>query len=337
MMQSAFQGIRELPRIALIDGPTPLIEAARLSARLGVQLVIKRDDLTPIGAGGNKLRKLEFIMAEIVRRGATGVVTTGGVQSNHARLTAAVAARLGLRCYLRLKGQRPAIPTGNVLLDHLFGADLDYWDLPTYEAVNARMAELIASHASEGERTCAIPLGGATAEGTLGYALAFMEICDQMPDRLPPDYIVLAAGTGSTQAGLLLGAKLWGAKTRILGVSVSWSRTILVAEVARHVADAASRLGLTVRLDPGDIWVEDEHVGEGYGKFSAAGRSALELVARLEGGLLDSTYTAKAMSGLIGEVAKNTIPKGSRVVFIHTGGTPELFSRPFADLCSGHQ
>ncbi|HEX4892862.1 MAG TPA: pyridoxal-phosphate dependent enzyme, partial [Hyphomicrobiaceae bacterium] len=309
MTKDVFQCMGALPRIALIHGPTPLIEAPRLSERLGAQLAIKRDDLTPIGAGGNKLRKLEFIMAKVLSQGATSVVTTGGVQSNHARLTAAVAARLGLKCYLRLKGQQPAAPSGNVLLDHLFGADLDYWDLPNYEAVNLRMADFIALHAAGGEKTCAIPLGGATAEGTLGYALAFSEICEQMPDRLPPDYIVLAAGTGSTQAGLLLGAKLSGAGTRILGVSVSWSRAVLVAEVTRHVSDAASHLGISVRLDPSDVWIEDGYVGDGYGRFSAAGRSALELTAQLEGVLLDSTYTAKAMSGLIGEVGKTTIPK----------------------------
>jgi D-cysteine desulfhydrase len=324
--------IKSVPRVSLLSGPTPLERAPRLSAELGVDLLLKRDDLTGIGAGGNKLRKLEFIVAAAQKEGATALITTGGAQSNHARLTAAVAARLGLKCYLRLKGVAPA-DVGNVLLDRLFGADLDFWDEPNYEIVNQRMAALAAELHKKGEHPVTVPLGGATPEGTLGYALAFAEIQEQAAALGGmPDYIVLAAGTGSTQAGLLLGAKLSGALTRIVGVSVSWAKDILAAEVTRHTLDGAKRLGVALRLKPDDVWIAEGYVGPGYAKPSPLGRAALTRTAQREGVLLDSTYTAKGMSGAIDLIEKGIIPRGSRVVFVHTGGTPELYTRAPEDL-----
>lgn len=326
--------IKDIPRMDLLSGPTPLDRAPRLSEELGVDLLLKRDDLIGIGAGGNKLRKLEFIVAAARKEGATALITTGGAQSNHARLTAAVAARFGLKCYLRLKGQAPAGDVGNVLLDKLFGADLDFWDEPDYNIVNQRMAKLAAELRGKGEHPVTVPLGGATPEGTLGYALAFAEILSQAAATgRPPDYVVLAAGTGSTQAGLLLGAKLSGAATRVIGVSVSWAKEILAAEVTRHVTAAAKRLGIDLALKADDVWIAEGYVGPGYAKPSPLGRAALTRVARREGVLLDSTYTAKGMSGAIDLIEKGVIPRGSRVVFVHTGGTPELYTRSLEELC----
>jgi D-cysteine desulfhydrase len=326
--------IRAVPRVGLLSGATPLDRASRLSEELGVDLLLKRDDLTGIGAGGNKLRKLEFIVAAAQKEGATALITTGGAQSNHARLTAAVATRFGLKCYLRLKGQAPAGNLGNVLLDRLFDADLDFWDEPNYDIVNQRMAALAEALRKKGEHPVTVPLGGATPEGTLGYALAFAEILSQASTTgRSPDYVVLAAGTGSTQAGLLLGAKLSGAATRVIGVSVSWAKGILAAEVARHTTSAAQRLGIDLALAPDDIWVAEGYVGPGYAKPSPLGRAALTRMARREGVLLDSTYTAKGMSGAIDLIERGVIPQGSRVVFVHTGGAPEIYTRSIEELC----
>jgi 1-aminocyclopropane-1-carboxylate deaminase/D-cysteine desulfhydrase-like pyridoxal-dependent ACC family enzyme len=196
------------------------------------------------------------------------------------------------------------------------------------------MAELAAELREKGEHPVAVPLGGATPEGTLGYALAFAEISQQAgATGGAPDYVILAAGTGSTQAGLLLGAKLSGAATRIVGVSVSWAKDILAGEVTRHTQDAAKRLGINLELKPNDVWIAEGYVGPGYAKPSPLGRAALSRTARREGVLLDSTYTAKGMSGAIDLIEKGVIPRGSRVVFVHTGGTPELYTRSIEELC----
>lgn len=325
--------IAALDRVCLLGGPTPLERAECLSRELGIELYFKRDDLTGIGAGGNKLRKLEFILGVALKEGATCLITTGGPQSNHARLTAAVAARHGLRCFLRLKGSAPAILGGNLLLDRLFGADVEFLgDLP-YAEIDARMAELAAALKRQGERPVVVPLGGATAEGTLGYALAFREILEQAQRVFGvPKYLVLAAGTGSTHAGLLVGARLSGVTTRIIGVSVSWSRDMLMSEIQRHCGSAVERLGLAVEFDAADIHVDPAYVGPGYAQPSELGKKALLKVARSEGVLLDSTYTAKAMSGLIDLVEKGAIEEGSSVIFVHTGGLPELYTRGVQDI-----
>jgi D-cysteine desulfhydrase len=316
------------PRLALAPWPTPLERLDRLSAALGIELWIKRDDLTGIGAGGNKLRKLEFIAAEAMAAGATCLITTGGPQSNHARITAAVAARLGLACRLMLRGIDPGHRRGNLLLDELFGATVEFQGDVTYDEVSRRMAAAAAAIAAAGGRACEIPLGGATGSGTLAYALAWQELALQCRQAgFDPDLLVCAAGTGSTYAGLLLGARSLGASARLLGVSVSWSRAKLEGEVARLLGEAGALLPSGPPAGGPAPWIDDGFVGPGYTIATPASSAALLALARQEGVLLDSTYTAKAMSGLIAMAGDGRIPRGARVVFLHTGGTPELYAR----------
>jgi D-cysteine desulfhydrase len=324
---------RRLPRLALARWPTPLDPLERLSAKLGVELWIKRDDLTGVGAGGNKLRKLEFIAAEARAAGATTLITTGGPQSNHARITAAVAARLGLSCLLLLRGEDPGDRRGNLLLDRIFGAEIEFQGEVGYDEVSRRMTAAAARISAEGGHAFAIPLGGATAGGTLAYALAWQELAQQCREAgFAPDYLVCAAGTGSTYAGLLLGARSLGSTVQLLGVSVSWSGAKLEAEIARLLTEAGQLLPGNPPSPKPDVWIDDRFVGPGYSKPSPEGQAALLSLARTEGVLLDSTYTAKAMSGLLALIHDRRIEPGSKVVFLHTGGSPELFSRMSSEL-----
>lgn len=328
------EAVARLPRFRLFDGPTALEEASRLSRDLGIHLYVKRDDTFGLGGGGNKVRKLEFIVGQALRDSVTALVTTGGPQSNHARLTAAVAARCGLKAYLRLQGEPPERWQGNLVLDQVLGAEVAFVGMKPYDVIHAEMAEFAKELAKAGEVPLVVPLGGATPAGTLGYVLAFEEILAQCLERhVIPDVVVVAAGTGSSYAGLLLGARLCSPKTRVLGVSTGWSRDVLNKEIRLLVAEAAVLLGQDVVFTVGDMWVEDGYVGPAYGQLSAEGRDALLRVARTEGILLDTTYTAKAMAGLIDQIGRGAISSGSVVVFVHTGGIPEIFSRSLADLC----
>jgi len=322
--------IAALKRRHLVSLPTPLERAPALSRTLGIELLVKRDDLTGLGAGGNKLRKLEFIVGRALEEDYDTLLTTGGIQSNHARLTAAVAAREGLACELHLRGRAPEHLVGNLLLAGILGASLNYHEDADYAEVDRRMAARAAALAAKGRRALTIPLGGGTAEGTVGYVLATAELAEQIGDGAAwPDLFVVAGGTGSTAAGLSLGAQLFSPRTRVLAVSASWKQDVLAAEIIRHRRDGARLLGVE---DSAEVWVEDGFVGPGYNKPSEAGTKALLQLARGDGILLDTTYTAKALSGLIGLVESGRIARGSTVVFWHTGGIPELFTRTASDL-----
>lgn len=327
------EDIARLPRLRLFDGPTQLQHAPRLSRDFGVHLYMKRDDTFGIGGGGNKIRKLEFIVGQALRDGITALVTTGGPQSNHARLTAAVAARCGMKAYLRLRGEAPGALGGNLVLDRVFGADVAFVGMKPYDVVHSEMAEFAKKLARAGEVPLVVPLGGATPAGTLGYALAFEEILAQcVTGHMVPDVVALASGTGSTQAGLLVGARLLSPGTQVLGVSVSRSRHQLTQEIRDLALETALLVGHDLALGPDDVWVEDGYVGPGYSQPSTDGQQALLRVARTEGILLDTTYTGKAMAGLVDQIQRGAIRRGSVVVFVHTGGIPEIFSRSLSDL-----
>lgn len=323
-----------LPRLRLFDGSTPLDDAPRLSRNLGVHLFVKRDDLFGPGGGGNKARKLEFIVGQALQEGVTALITTGGLQSNHARLTAAVAARCGMKAYLRLRGEVPERWQGNLVLDQLFGADVAFVGVKPYDVIHAEMVEFAKELAGKGEVPMVVPLGGAMPVGTLSYMLAFQELLAQCLMRhMLPDVVVVAAGTGCTYAGLLLGARFYSPRTRVLGISVSWSRDLLIKEVRRLVAEALDLLHQDLVINPDDIWIDDSYIGPGYNQPSADGLEALRCVARAEGLLLDTTYTGKATAGLFDQLQRGAISSGSTVIFVHTGGIPELFTRSLADLC----
>lgn len=322
--------VAKLKRRNLVALPTPLERAEALSRSLGVEVLIKRDDLTGLGAGGNKLRKLEFIVGRALAEGYDTLLTTGGVQSNHARLTAAVAAREGLACELHLRGREPDRLVGNPLLSSILGASLNYHEDVDYAEVERRMAARVDALKAEGRRALAVPLGGGTAEGTVGYVAAVAELMQQIGEAgRKPDLFVVAGGTGSTAAGLSLGAQLLSPGTSVLAVSVSWKKEVLESEILRHRRAAAELLGVE---DNADIQVDDGFVGPGYSQPSKAGTAALLRLARGDGILLDTTYTAKGLSGMIGLVEAGRIAPGSSVVFWHTGGLPELFTRSMSDL-----
>lgn len=332
MARDPLKAVEAIPRQPLLDLPTPLERVSRLSDALGISLWFKRDDIAGIGAGGNKLRKLELILGEALAEGVTWLITTGGPQSNHARLTAAVAARLGLGCSLFLRGPRPAAVSGNLMLDHLFGAEIELLGECTYEVATAAMETRADELRRRGQRPIVIPLGGANAVGTIGYIRAFREILEQTKAAgSAAEVIVIAAGTGSTFAGLECGAHFWRPSTRVVGISVSWTVDKLHEEIT-HLAEAVGRrLGIAVPSMRSPE-VRADFIGPGYAQPSTAGLEAVRLVARSEGVLLDTTYTGKAMAGLIDLVTSGDISRGATVVFVHTGGSAELFARPADDL-----
>jgi D-cysteine desulfhydrase family pyridoxal phosphate-dependent enzyme len=333
MRAAVCQRLAELPRVRLLTARPPLERWDRLSETLGITLYVKREDLGGVGGGGNKLRKLELLLGEAREREATWLLTTGGPQSNHARLTAAAAARSDMGCTLLLRGNWQGPPAGNLLLARLFGADVKLLGDVDYADADLAMAEAAAALRQRGERPVIIPLGGATAVGTAAYVEAFAEIIDDTATvKKPVDIVVVAAGTGSTYAGLLLGARLFSPDTRVLGISVSWTKEKLEAEVRRLMTETAGLFGAKPTWREDDLWFDVDFIGPGYAKISPEGLAAVRLVARSEGVLLDTTYTGKAFAGLMGLAEKGVIRKGMTVTFVHSGGIPELYARSGAEL-----
>jgi len=310
------------PRIDLALAPTPLQHLPRLSAHTGVSFWIKRDDLTgDIGLGGNKARKLEYLVADALQAGATHLLTTGGPQSNHARATAAAAAKVGLKAVLLLAGKDPGTRLGNLLLDQLFGAEIRFPGAVTPEDQQRSLEEAAAALQREGHRPYIIPVGGSTPLGTLGSYRCYQEIAEALPGDA---WICTATGSGGTHAGLALGAALHGRATRVQGFSV-WQRSNVLEGVTAGLVQEAARL-LGESAPPQPIHVDDQYLAPRYGKASPAGTEAIALLARLEGILLDHIYTGKAMAGLLDYIRRGIIRPGEQVVFVHTGGVPALFA-----------
>ena len=297
----------------------------RLRALLGggPQLFIKRDDAIPFGFGGNKVRKLALVAARAVADGADTLITAGGIQSNHARATAAAAAKLGLRAVLIANGEAPDRLTANALLDNLLGAEV------VYVASREDRAPMIMAIAdrlrNEGRKPFAIPIGASTPLGALGFALAVAELVDQMP---APDVIVHSTSSGGTQAGLVAGCRLLGLQTRIVGISADDPSQSLQNQIRAIVSGIADLL----KMDPGKLSkgtpleVDDRFVGDGYGIPTDESREAIELAARTEAIFLDPTYTAKAMAGLIAYVRQQKFRENQTILFWHTGGQVGLFA-----------
>lgn len=312
-------------RTPLAHLPTPAVPADRLGAALGLPagaLWIKHDDLTGVAGGGNKVRKLEHLAAAALADGADTLVTGGGRQSNHVRLTAAVANRTGLAATVVLASDPPERPTGNVVLDEVLGPDL-VWagDLAYYDLEDA-IAATAARLAGEGRRPYAIPVGGASAVGALGYVGAADEIDAQVPGE---PVVVVADGSGGTHAGLVAG---FGDHGRVIGVDVG-TRPDLDEAVPAMAAETAALAGRPAPV--GDVQVDHDRIGPGYGAPSDACREALDLAARHEAVLLDPVYTGKGMAGLVAAVRDGRIDGRRPAVFLHTGGLPALFSPRYAD------
>jgi D-cysteine desulfhydrase len=302
-------------------------EAPRLSAMIGggPRLFIKRDDVIPFGFGGNKVRKLALVAAKAQADGADTLITAGAVQSNHARVTAAAAAMLGMRAVLVVNGLPQARPTGNALLDKLLGAEVVY--VQSRDERSQTMHEIAVRLRQEGRRPFEIPIGASTPLGALAFALAMAELVEQMPAPGVPDVIIHATSSGGTQAGLVTGCRLLGLSTRVIGISADESTAAMQAQVRAIMSGVADLLDVDrVMLARGAVEVDDQFVGAGYGIPTEASREATELAARTEGVFLDPVYTAKAMAGLIAYVRQQRFPDRQTVLFWHTGGQPGLFA-----------
>jgi D-cysteine desulfhydrase family pyridoxal phosphate-dependent enzyme len=301
--------------------PTPLDEAPRLGAQLGVRLFVKRDDLTGLALGGNKARKLDFLLEDAVKRGCDTIIATGGQQSNFCRMTAAACAKLGLRCILVLGGDPPEHDSANVLLDRLFGAEIHFAGTEDWGVLEAQVKERAAAI---GASAYHMPVGGATPVGALAYVQAADELLSQMPQA--PDWIVIADGSGGTHAGLLAGLP---GGVRVLGVDVSRPPRPLSESIPRLAAKTAALAGRPP--PPGEMIIAD-HCGPRYAAITEEAREAVRLAATTEALLLDPVYTGKAMAGLIAAVKDGRIEHASTVVFWHTGGAVALFADEFADF-----
>ena len=321
--------LRELPRFTLADLPTPVHRLERLSAHLGGPgILMKRDDMTGLAFGGNKTRKLEFLVADALARGADTLLTAGAAQSNHCRQTAAAAAKAGIRCDLVLGGAAPSAPGGNLLLDTLLGARI-HW------AGSDRRGETLddvgSSLRKEGLNPCLIPYGGSSPLGAAGYVMAVAELARQIPqDERPVDAMIFASSSGGTHAGLIAGALAFGYTGRILGVCVEKgeeSERVLPATIISLARGTARLLGAPDLVPEGTrVFLDHRYTGEGYGVVGPREREAIRLLARLEGIFLDPVYTAKAMGGLIDMIARGEFTRKENVLFWHTGGTPALFA-----------
>lgn len=310
--------------------PTPLTKLTSLTRHLaGPEIYIKRDDLTGLALGGNKTRKLEFLLGDAKSKNCDTIITAGAQQSNHCRQTAAASALLGMECHLVLGGEEPSNFNGNLLLDKLFGAHLHYCgNLRKGE----KIPEIVEQLKSNGKTPYIIPYGGSNSIGTLGFVTAVEELKLQMKAMdLRFSHIIFASSSGGTHAGLMVGKALYNIDTEILGIGIDKDEIegMTLEKFIVKLADATARkLNLKMKFHKNNIYLNNNYLGEGYGIVGEAEKEAIDLLARLEGILLDPVYTAKAMAGLIDLIRQQQFDKKDKVLFWHTGGTPALF--PYA-------
>ncbi len=320
--------LSDLPRVKLTDFPTPVYHLKQLTNHLdGPAIYMKRDDLTGLCMGGNKTRKLEYLLGDAREKKADILITAGGIQSNHCRLTAAAATAKGFDCELVLAGSQPDTPNGNLLLDNLMGAKINWCEREDRDKILIQVAERLEN---EGRIPYMIPVGGSNSVGTLGYVNAMIELKTQLEHmEIIPDHIVFATSSGGTQAGLTLGARLTGFKGKVFGMSIDQVKTGGVAfppDLVKIANQAAVRINSDIRLTEDDFLVNYDYLGAGYAVPGDLEWNAIKILARLEGILLGPVYTARAMGGLFDMIKKGVIKKGETVLFWHTGGTPELFA-----------
>ncbi len=316
---------KEVPRLRFAHLPTPIDELGRLSKALGgPRIFVKRDDATGLALGGNKTRKLEFLIADALKKGAATIVTAGAAQSNHCRQTAAAAAKFGLDCVLVLNGPRPEAASANILLDSLLGARI-VWVERREDRERAQM-EICAELETAGKAPYFMPYGGSTPIGALGYAFAVEEAMKQGMDA---DWYVFGTSSGGTHAGLVLGARLFGLRGNVLGISIDESEAWLKERVSSLASDASELLGPRIEVRPEDILANDAYCRAGYGVLTDAEIEAVGLFARTEGLLLDPVYTGRAAAGLIDLARKGFFGKNDTVLFWNTGGQPALFAEKY--------
>lgn len=318
--------LNDAPRFTLAQLPTPVEELPRLSAELGgPTLLVKRDDQTGLALGGNKTRKLEYLLADALSVQADVLITAGGPQSNHCRQTAAAAAKVGIDCDLVLGGEPPQETNGNILLDLFCGAKLHY----TTGDRDQKMQEIAGERRAAGKVPYVIPVGGSNGLGSLGYVQAAFELVEQLKTVGDVDQIVVASSSGGTHAGLVLGAKLAGLSAEILGISIDQLPTqqpTFEVELSQIAQEAADRIDAQVQIRPEDFRLNYDYLGGGYGVIGHLEREAIWKAARSDALILDPVYTGRAFGALLDLVRRDQIT-GKRVLFWHTGGAPALFAR----------
>ena len=322
----SLQNLTRFPRLELIGAPTPLEYLPRLSDHLGREIFIKRDDVTPLAMGGNKLRKLEFLAADALREGADTLITAGAIQSNHVRQTAAVAAKLGLHCVALLENPigthaENYLTNGNRLLLDLFNTQVEMCDALTQP--NVQLEELATRIEAQGYRPYVIPVGGSNALGALGYVESALEIAQQCEGAVELSSIVVASGSAGTHAGLAVGLEQLMPGAELIGVTVSRKAADQLPKVVALQQAVANSLELQATAG---IQLWDDYFAPGYGTPNDEGMEAVKLLAQLEGILLDPVYTGKAMAGLIDGINQKRFKDEGPILFIHTGGAPALFA-----------
>ena len=320
--------LSRFPRVPLAALPTALEKLDKFGQDVGFKnLWMKRDDNTGLALGGNKARKLEFLVADAQAQGCDTILTLGGVQSNHCRMTAAAARKYGMECYLWLFGNPPENTTGNVLLDKILGAKYEFMPMLSDEEILPRVDGFFEQLRTQGKKPYYIPIGGSNAVGALGYVTMVQELMVQCEQQgITPDTIVLTTGSGGTQSGTVLGCKLFSPKTRVIGISVGRSKAYFEAKVLQDIRDTEKLLGIEPVVTPHDVVVYEEYIGEKYGVPTEGAIQSIGLLAQTEGILLDPVYTGKTMAGMIDLRQRGLIRPDETVVFIHTGGVPAIFA-----------
>jgi len=316
------------PRIGAFPRPTPLQEMARLREALGCKprLFIKRDDVTVVGLGGNKTRKLDFVMADAQQKGIDVVVTWAGVQSNHCRQTLAFCRMLGMDCHLVLTGDEPTVRQGNLLIFTILGAHLHFIGEDGDAA--AYSEHLVEQLAAEGKRPLMVPIGASIPLGAIGYVESVQEVAEQAKDfGVTISHAFLASGSAGTQAGAIVGAMETYPQMQVHGVSVSRDSASQCASVAELVNDTFEFLGLPSRITPADVIVHDQYYGGKYGLATPAGLAAIRLLGQVEGLVFDPVYTGKALAGMIDQLRQGNLDDAEAVLFFHTGGFPAVFAQ----------
>ena len=314
----------DFPRVSLAILPTPLQKLENVSKRYGKNIYIKRDDMTGVALGGNKVRKLEFLLADAKNKGAELIMTTGQAQSNHAMLTAACANKLGMKTCLMLKKRGVTGKLGNQILNSILGADVEFYDTDSYADIYAAMDEKAAQYAKEGRVAYPIPCGGSNALGALGYVECFRETMEQCKELgIKPDRMVGVVGSGGTYAGLCAGADLYGPDVKVTGIAVdSDPFETICAELKVQISEL---LGLDHPLGPKNIEIYD-NCGAGYSIPGHDDGEAVRYLARQEGIILDPVYTGKAFSKLLKMLDKGAFEDDETIIFLHSGGAGGVFA-----------
>ena len=316
-----------ISRLSFAHLPTAIEELPRFSDHLaGPRILVKRDDQTGLAFGGNKTRKLEFLVAEAQNQGADLLISGGAMQSNHCRQTAAAAARYGFECTLVLTGELPEKPSANLLLDNLFGAKIV--NVPDRKDRDRILQEIFDNAVEESKKPYLVPYGGSSPTGALGYAFAMEEFVKQ---NVHVDWIVFGTSSGGTHAGLVLGQRVFGFKGKVLGISIDEPEAWLKKNVSALASDASEKLGERIDFTPDDVLANEDYCKAGYGVLTDAEREAVTLFAKYEGLLLDPVYTGRAGAGMIDLIRKGFFKKDETVLFWHTGGQPALFADKYAN------